>query len=97
MHTIRIHLHLDLTRNDVLISMTKKQAAAKKAAWRLALSEGRVIRYTSFDAALQCDQFSFVAYATKELAEETLRVQLARIGRRESIHTDVCIAPAVSA
>lgn len=77
--------------------MSKKQAAAQKAAWRLALSEGRVIRYTTFDAVLQCEQYSFVAYQTKAVADETLRVQQARIGRRESTHIDACIAPSAPA
>lgn len=71
--------------------MTKKQAAAQKAAWILARNEGRTIRYTKWDATLSCNQFSFVAYPTKDLAEKTFAVQQSRIAAGESIYTMIKI------
>lgn len=61
--------------------MTKKQDAEQKANWTRALSEGRVIRYTSIDPELGCEQYYFVAYQTVERAEQTLTVQQARIAK----------------
>lgn len=73
---------------------TRKQAAARKVAWQRALSEGRVIRYVSFDTILQCEQYTFVAYPTVQQATDTLAVQQARIGRRQSTYIDAHMASA---
>jgi hypothetical protein len=73
--------------------MTKKQAAARNEAFRRARAEDRVIRYTSYDAMLNCEQYTFVSYPTVEQAARTLQVQLARIAAGESTYIGACIAP----
>ena len=48
---------------------TKKEARAAKAAWNLAISEGRVVRY-SWDDASGREQMRFVAYPSAGVAQQ---------------------------
>lgn len=72
--------------------ITKKQHRLNVAAWRASISEGRVIRYTSWDEVLKCNQYRFVAYPTKEQTDKTLQVQQTRITAGESVYTKAEIA-----
>jgi hypothetical protein len=49
--------------------MTKKEAKARKAAWQLALAEGRVVNWN--------DGFSLTSYATVEQAQQALATIIA--------------------
>ena len=58
--------------------MTKNQASIQKAAWKLALAEGRVIKIS---------EVTFKSYPTREAAQTALEALLSQGIRAEKIQT----------